>query len=135
MAKIVTLYRTNEGILETRKVKVPENEQPGNTIVGKLKALGWRTNVEAAQPEPVRRDPVKSVLQFRNGSTMTIVGDKVTDVAVTGDPHDETNTFLLRIFEDIMLGPTEGEQTLIQPDAAPQPLPESEHVQGQSESS
>lgn len=135
MPKTVTLHRSRDGILETKTVNVPDNEQPGNTIVGKMKALGWRTSVEEPKPTPVRRDPVKSILQFRNGSTMTIVGDKVTDVAVTGDPHDETNTFLLRIFEDMMLGPTEGEQTLIQPDAEPAASPESGHLQGQSESS
>jgi len=135
MPKTVTLYRNREGILETRKVKVPDNEQPGNTIVGKLKCLGWRTTVEKPKPEPVRRDPVKSVMQFRNGSTMTIVGDKITDIKAVGDPHDETNTFLLRIFEEMMFGQTDGEQTLTQPDEEPVASPESEPVPEPTESS
>ena len=134
MPKTVTLYRNRDGRLESRKVKVPDNEQPGNTIVGKLKCLGWRTTVEKPKPEPVRRDPVKSVMQFRNGSTMTIVGDKVTDIKAVGDPHDETNTFLLRIFEEMMFGPVDGEQTLTQPDEEPAPLPESEPAPEPTES-
>lgn len=119
MPKIVTMYRNREGILETRKVKVPDNEQPGNTIVGKLKCLGWRTTVEKPKQEPVRRPPVKSTIAFRNGSTMTIVGDRIVGIDIVGDVSDETNKFLLKIEEDRHMGPTDGEQTLIQPDEEP----------------
>lgn len=131
----VTLYRLREGVLETRTVRIPENEQPSNTIVGKMKAIGWRTSIEAAQPEPIRKPPVKSTLQFRNGSTMTILGDRVTDINVVGRVDDETNAFLLRIFEEMMFGPTDGEQTLIQPPEAPVPLHEHETVPAPTESS
>jgi len=78
---------------------------------------------------------VKSVMQFRNGSTMTIVGDKITDIKAVGDPHDETNTFLLRIFEEMMFGQTDGEQTLTQPDEEPVASPESEPAPEPTESS
>lgn len=113
---VVTLYRVREGILETRTVRVPHNEQPGNTIVGKMKALGWQTSVQAAQPEPIRKPPVKSILSFRNGSSMTIVGDRIVGIDIVGDVSDETNVFLLKIEEDRHMGPIDGEQTLIQPD-------------------
>ena len=135
MSKIVTMYRNREGILETRKVKVPDNEQPGNTIVGKLKCLGWRTTVEKPKPEPVRRDPVRSVMQFRNGSTMTIVGDRIVGIDIVGDVGDETNVFLMKIEEELHFGTHDGEQTLIQPDEAPVPLPEHETVPAPTESS
>lgn len=131
----VTLYRLREGVLETRTVRIPENEQPGNTIVGKMKAIGWRTSIEAAQPEPIRKPPVKSTLQFRNGSSMTIVGDRIVGIDIVGDVGDETNVFLMKIEEDRHFGTHDGEQTLIQPDEAPVPLPEHETVPAPTESS
>jgi hypothetical protein len=131
----VTLYRLREGVLETRTVRIPENEQPSNTIVGKMKAIGWRTSIEAAQPEPIRKPPVKSTIQFRNGSSMTIVGDRIVGIDIVGDVGDETNVFLMKIEEDRHFGAHDGEQTLIQPDEAPAPLPEHELVQEPTESS
>lgn len=62
---------------------------------------------------------MKSTIAFRNGSTMTIVGDRIVGIDIVGDVSDETNKFLLKIEEDRHMGPIDGEQTLTQPDEEP----------------